>query len=124
MSDKIRRLVGIILISAIVLVSCEDIIVEDISSDTVLLRAPADNIVTNTKKHLLWWDELPGVSQYKLIVVSPDYESPSIMLLDTLVTDNTFEVELNAGKYQWCVSGQNTGYKTSYNCRTMEITNE
>ncbi|SKC59291.1 hypothetical protein [Ohtaekwangia koreensis] len=104
-------------------VSCEDILETNISDDLVVLQLPADGFASSTANVTFWWNELEGASSYELLIVSPDYENPTSLVVDSLLTKNQFTMVLPIGRYQWCVKGVNEAYKTEFNCRSIEILN-
>jgi hypothetical protein len=94
----------------------------DISADKIVLQSPSDKHTTNLTDQIFWWEKLDGVTQYHLIVASPDVSNATTIIADTVITKNTFEMTMPVGKAQWCVQGENTQYKTTYTCRSLEIT--
>jgi hypothetical protein len=104
-------------------ICCDDILEINISDDQVALQVPAEGTSASAGNITFWWNELKGARSYQLLIVSPDYQTPKTLLLDSTVITNQFSIELPVGKYQWCVKGTNEGYQTEYNCRTLEIIN-
>jgi hypothetical protein len=97
--------------------------IEDISKSTVVLRGPADNIQTTNKQNLFLWDEVEGASKYHVLIVTPDFQSPTKPVLDTTIVKTSLVRQLLVGKYEWCVQGINAEFKTELSCRKLEITN-
>jgi hypothetical protein len=118
-----HALFPLLVLLAVAVTSCDDILETDLSDDMVTLRLPADGITQSDSVAVsFWWEELEGASKYELQIVSPDNINPQSLVLDTLVTKTQFSVSLPAGQYQWCVRGVNSGYKTEFICRTIAIT--
>jgi len=101
--------------------SCEDVIVKDISHEVVALIAPPENIDTTSQSFTFWWNEVQGATNYQLLIVSPNMQKPITIGLDTLITKEKFQFTLAKGDYEWCVRATNNGYKTSYSCRKISI---
>jgi len=94
---------------------------EDISSSSVLLRGPSDDYHTKAIDATFWWDTVAGASQYEFMVVSPDYQNPETLEIDTVIDASKFVAKLSAGSYQWCVRAINSDYETTYSCRTIVV---
>lgn len=97
------------------------VIEEDISSSSVLLRGPSDNYHTKAIDATFWWDTVAGAKQYEFLVVSPDYQNPETLEMDTVIAINKLVTKLPAGSYQWCVRAINSDYETAYSCRTIVV---
>lgn len=103
--------------------SCDDVLEKDISKKEVFLKTPAPDYSTDQPDQLFWWDHLEGATAYEVLIVTPDMDNPTALLLDSVVTENKLRFTLSAGEFQWCVRGTNNGYKTAYTCRTLFIVN-
>jgi len=106
---KARTKILLILL-ALCLCNCEDILEEDISDKTVSINFPGDGqeIISNVVN--FQWNEIDGADDYRIQV----YENSQNIVLDSLVGSNTFSYPLAAGSYQWRVRGENFAYKTAY----------
>ena len=114
--------VFIALICALVIFnSCEDIVVKDISNESLDLIGPPTELVASSQTFTFWWNELDGASNYQLLIVSPDKVEQVSVSLDTLLTTNKYSFLLPKGKYEWCVRAINSGYKTQYFCRKITV---
>jgi hypothetical protein len=111
-----RIYAGVLLFAMICALSCEDILLEDISDDKVSLNAPADSVVTDVVNHTFSWEEMVGATSFQLTI-----SDGGVALVDTTVTDNLFSIRLEKGEYQWCVRGLNSEYESPYVCRYLEI---
>ncbi|WP_394775878.1 hypothetical protein [Flavobacterium sp.] len=105
-------------------VSCEEILlVPDISKDEVVLVAPGNNIMLSSSGVTLSWNSVENSEKYELQIAIPNFDAPQQMVLDTLVSKNSFTQQLNIGKYEWRVKAVNSGYETIYTKRSFEILN-
>jgi hypothetical protein len=105
----------------IFLSSCADFIEVDISKEEVKLSSPGDNIVTSKLNQTFIWEEVVGARNYKFQIATPNFETPSEFIVDTIVNINRHSVTLKPGKYQWRVQAINSAYATSYAKRNLSI---
>jgi hypothetical protein len=118
---RIRLTKTFIFLAVSVTLSCEDILVDDISANEVILVAPADSVSTYETNQQLLWDPVIGVTEYQLTLFSPDLATAGSVLLDTVLTANSFKLSLNPGAYEWCVKGSNGFYSTAAACRKLIV---
>lgn len=105
-------------------ISCEEILmVDDISKKEVTLTAPANNAALSTSGVTFSWETVEGTDKYQLQIATPNFENPQQIVLDTLVTKNSFTQQLNIGKYEWRIKAVNSAYETAYFKRSFEILN-
>jgi hypothetical protein len=115
--NKIAKIAVLLLL----MVSCDDVLLRDISEDTITLHSPTEGFETSVKDVIFWWDKLDGATTYQLIVASPDVDNPQLLALDTVITKNQFTAKLAAGSFQWCVRGVSSEYRTEYACRSFSV---
>jgi hypothetical protein len=94
--------------------SCDAIIEPSISKSTVQLEAPVDQYQSTSYTINFWWDQVGHALSYHLQVVTPTFAAPGSLVLDTIVTKNTFSFTLNPGNYQWRVMAENGSSQTAY----------
>jgi len=105
-------------------ISCEEIImVDDISKSEVSLTAPANNAVLSFSGITFSWTNVENADKYQLQIATPNFENPQQIVLDTLVTKNSFTQQLNIGKYEWRIKAINSAYETAYSKKSFEILN-
>ena len=95
---------------ALVGVSCDKIIAEDITGEIPVLILPAANDTVDVNPVHFKWDEMEGASKYHLMIVSPSFSSISSYVLDTVVTGTNFYFTLDSNEYELKFAGQNAGY--------------
>lgn len=104
--------------------SCEEILlVPDITKDEVTLVSPGNNTVLSSSGVTLSWNSIENADKYELQIATPTFDAPQQLVLDTLVSKNSFTQQLNIGKYEWRVKAVNSGYETPYTKRSFEILN-
>jgi len=108
------------------LISCEDILEEDISDNQILILSPnsKDTIHGNSVQFL--WETIEGATDYKIQI----YSDNSIVE-DTIVNNTPFTRVLSNGNFEWRIKGQNNAYQTQFNfpvsftvVETSDLTNQ
>jgi hypothetical protein len=124
-----KRLPKLFLAAFVLLVgiSCEDILEEDISNDTVQIIFPQNNVTVSSNVVSFQWSELDGADKYRIQV----FNSTSGIVVDSLVTQTNFSSPIQAGSYQWRVRGENSAYQSNYTfninfsvIQTSDLTNQ
>ncbi|MFK5855101.1 MAG: hypothetical protein QM503_03145 [Bacteroidota bacterium] len=110
-----------VLIVTIAITSCSDIFEEDISTETVVLLSPHNNIETTLSTQTFWWDYVADADFYQLQVVMPDFNETERLMLDTLLSKNQFIFNLSPNSYEWRVRALNSGYSTDYTSYNLTI---
>ena len=117
MKNKTLHLVVILL----AIYGCEDLFVDDITQQNILLLALADSLRTHELTHNFWWTALEGASEYKIEVVLGTFENSERLVVDSILSRNSFEYSLLPGNYQWRVQGLNSNYNSSYSTFNLFI---
>ncbi|TGD56844.1 hypothetical protein [Flavobacterium humi] len=100
---------------AMVSFSCDDILEDDISNDTVQTIAPlnGEEIESNVAK--FQWGSLKGADKYRVQV----FAANQTVVLDSLVENKTsLTYPLSEGVYQWRVRGENFAYQSAYSVQS------
>ncbi|WP_269234875.1 hypothetical protein [Flavobacterium flavigenum] len=109
----------IILIAlAILTYSCDDILEEDISEETVEIITPAEDAIIESNVVNFKWGSLKGADKYRIQI----YED-GIMLLDSLTSKTSITLPLETGSYSWSVRGENYAYESIYSSPSNFSTN-
>lgn len=103
------------------LAGCSDFFEKDISRRQVELLSPADSVKTRFGEQTFLWDELPGATSYRLMIMTPSCHQPEACLLDTLVNTCRFTFTLQPGQYGWRVRAENSAWMTSFCERNLII---
>jgi len=112
----------IIVIFTLLSFSCKDFFVLNISDKEVNILAPLDGATISTGGEVqFWWDPLKDATQYRVQVVTPSFDSTTRLLADTLTSDTKFSISLPAGKYEWRISGVNSGYMSKFVTRSFQM---
>ena len=110
----ILKIISLFLIISTLLFACDDFVEPNIDNETVNLLAPANNLTTIQLTHTFWWDFLEGAEVYNMQIVEGTFSAVTSLALDTIITDNKFDVTLYPGSFQWRVRGENNGGETDY----------
>lgn len=94
--------------------ACDAIIEPSISKKNVTPEAPVNQYQSTSYTINFWWDQLDHALSYHLQAATPTFDAPNSLVLDTIVTKNTFSFNFNPGSYQWRVLAQNGSSQTSY----------
>lgn len=106
------------------LLSCEEIVlVDDISDKEMTLTTPANNSGLFSTGVSFSWNKIENADQYHLQVAKPNFTNPVEIVLDTLISKNSYNQQLNIGQYEWRVKAVNSGYETAYKTWSFEILN-
>lgn len=100
---------------------CRDFISKKITDSTVTVLAPADSTVTTSNAITFWWIELEGADNYNIQIVRPDFAAPQVLIADTNVSGNKFQMSLSPGAYQWRIRGQNGGGNSKFSIFNLTI---
>ncbi len=111
-----------LLILIFTLFACEEIIYEkDISNDSVVIIAPANNAnLTNTSVNFSW-QAIEGANKYQLQIAEPHFTNATQIVLDTTISNLIFTKELPNIHYQFRVKAQNSAYETAYSTNSFSI---
>ncbi|KAF2518528.1 hypothetical protein E0W68_09405 [Flavobacterium salilacus subsp. salilacus] len=111
-----------ILLPILLLLSCEEILLEDdISDETVLLIAPADNAQFFSTSITFTWGAIENGTEYRIQIAKPDFNNPLQIIADSVVDTTSFTTQLGIGNYQWRVQGVNSGYETAFSTRSLTV---
>ena len=108
-------------ISLVFLLSCEAIFVDDISSETIELLAPSNNVEVPSGDVQFNWMVLENAEQYRIQIATPDFQNATQILMDSVLSSTSIIKNLNAGDYSWRVQGENSGYTTSFSTNTFKV---
>ena len=107
----------IVLYLFVCLLSCEEIINEqNISTETINLLAPTENVILKTGTTITFsWEVLNGATEYQLQIAEPNFSGANQIVRDTLLHKNSFAIDsLSVSNYEWRVRGLNSAYETGY----------
>lgn len=114
-----KKIVAIL--TVLILSSCEVAFVEDISSETIVLIAPANDSEILAGNLSFHWGGVSEAESYQLQIATPTFEMATQVVLDTVVSSVSFEKELTVGEYQWRVKGMNSQYETGFSTNSFTV---
>ena len=93
---------------------CTSIFTVDISEDNITPILPTSNALLTTNDVEFKWKEVDFADTYNLQIVSPNFNSPNIYVIDSTITVSDIHISLNPGRYQWRVKAINNISETQY----------
>lgn len=105
-----KVLLGLVLLST----GCKEFIEPSIEKKNTVLLAPSNGTESNVYTQTFWWEELDNALQYRLQVVTPDFDNTARLILDTIITTSKFSYTLEPGNYEWRVRAENGSSQTRY----------
>lgn len=93
----------------------------DISDESVTVLAPSDGAVLSNNEVSFNWEVITYAESYTIQVADPDFTDAEQILLDSVITVNSFTKTLATGTYQWRVKAQNSTYQTEYSTQSFTI---
>lgn len=103
-----------LLITSVILISCDDIFEKDISAEVMVIISPNEGHNFNQGDVLFWWDYMNGADYYQVQIVEPGFDLIEKLVSDTIVEANKFIVNLEAGDYEWRIRACNSAYCTAF----------
>ncbi|MEO1486502.1 MAG: hypothetical protein AAFU57_12190 [Bacteroidota bacterium] len=125
-----KKRILLLVLCHLALCSCEDILeVQDISNESVVLLAPAENtVVTDSVVNFVWNEILDvDIDAYRVQIATPSFESAAQIVLDsTLTLDSTFvgtrvSQKLSNRAYQWRVKAMNSAFETNFTVNDFTV---
>ena len=110
-----------LLLALLLMVQCDDILESDISDNLIVLFAPSDGVVLDSGDVTFSWDLRDDVDEYQLQVVTPSFERPAQVVLDTTLTGGNFSFALDSGRYEWGVRGLNSAFSTIFSISAFTV---
>lgn len=106
-----KTITKIILIAlAILAYSCDEILEENITDDTIQLISPTKDIKIESNVVPFKWNSIKGGIKYRIQIYGPD----QLLLLDSLTKKTSITLPLKAGNYMWRVRAENYAYESIY----------
>ncbi len=92
----------------------------NLPDETIILRSPGNNTITNNINQTFRWDILYGATEYHFRLENTTGE----FVKDETVTNTEISFELPDGIYNWRVRGQNDVSYTPYKSSSLQIDTE
>lgn len=108
------KILSVVIVVSILFSSCKEIFEEDLSESVQTLLAPSDNTIQTNTNATFMWSEVEGATEYQLQVVSPNFTSPQVFHVDSMVTDEELTIELSPDEFEWRVRAVNYASFTDY----------
>lgn len=109
---KLKLIIFIVLTA--IFHSCDDVFADDISNESVNILAPLDGSTVSTNPIAFDWENLKGAENYELQIATPTFDAATQIVLDTVLTNNTFSYSTPPDDYEWRIRALNVEYQTEY----------
>ncbi|WP_177731323.1 MULTISPECIES: hypothetical protein [Flavobacterium] len=100
----------IIVLLAVFMSSCEDILEKDISNSSVQATYPLNGAVIQSNVVNFQWNKMDGAKTYRVQV----FDMNQSLIAEKESEDTHLEQELPSGHYQWRVRAENFAYQSQY----------
>ena len=124
MKHKYRAHWHLLLLKIIVLAiltACTEFLVPNLTEETLEIYSPADSLTSKEGNITFWWAENDLAEGYSLQIVSPDFSNPSLLLIDTLLYQNSLMLTLEDGAYKWRIRMENEAYASDWQTRHFGV---
>lgn len=103
--------------------ACKDILEEDLGKYKIIIIAPTDELQTEIQTHTFLWEKNQYVTGYEFQIVSKSFQNAERIVSneDLPESDNSIEVTLAPGIYEWRVRGYNNSSETPYSTHSLVI---
>ena len=107
MSGIRKLLLGLTAVT--LLISCDDVLEEDITNDLLTVISPLDGDTVTGNSVQFLWNSVDGADDYAIQIYNG-----GVVLVDSVVANPPFSINLLSDTYQWRVKGQNFAYETAF----------
>ncbi|MBN2777700.1 MAG: hypothetical protein JXR36_08660, partial [Bacteroidales bacterium] len=118
---KTKYFLHLLVIVSLIVNSCSDFIEEDLGDKTVQLQSPINELETKNTAIRFLWEDIEGALKYNLQVINAVLSQSNLLLLDTIIEDNSCNYILPPGKYQWRVNALNKVSQTPFSQHSLTI---
>lgn len=87
---------------------------EDISGETVTIIAPLEGATLTFGDINFTWEEVEFAEDYQLQIATPNFTSPTQVVVDEILSGTTSTQILEDGTYEWRVKARNSESQTPY----------
>ena len=112
---------SIIGIFFLLLISCDDILEEDIRLYAVSIIAPLHGSLLHANEISFLWESPNNAVQYRFQLVSPDFENAKLGICDSSIVQNKIRLNLLPGTYEWRVRPENIAYRGTWTYACFRI---
>jgi len=93
-----------------------------LTNQTIVLREPADGLMTNDVRLTFEWEAMANATEYSLLVVEEDFNGD--LFTSEIITTGTSQglpLDLAEGKYEWGIRGENALTNSFYAVRFLWV---
>lgn len=104
------------------LIGCHDFFERNIEDSVVVVNTPAEGSSSPLYLQRFRWETVNGAREYHIMLATPSFDNLKQVIIDTIVTSNSFDITLTPQKYQMSIVAQNAGYQSKKTTVSFEIT--
>ncbi len=93
----------------------------NLSTAEVILMSPQDSALFDAGQVVFRWEEVDGASTYEIMILSPDFENPTELIVNDTQAELIYQVELDSGNYQWGVRAINSISRSPFSIRSLSV---
>lgn len=106
---------------SLVLMGCSAIFEPDLGKQEVVLLSPPNNYETGVQTQELIWEEMDDATNYRLQIVSENFNYIEDYVLDTTISTNRFTIALEPKIYEWRVIALNNATESDPTTHKLTI---
>lgn len=97
---------------------------DDISSQTVMLIAPTDGSEITTNDINFTWQAVNNAEEYILQIATPNFTSPTQVIVDEVLSQTSSMQNIPDGQYQWRVKARNSTSETPFTTYSFTVSTQ
>lgn len=118
---KSKKIAALITLSLLCF-SCEEILMErDITDSFVEILAPKEGSILTSNVVNFDWFPVDGATKYEVQVAHPDFNSTTQILHSEITEEESINLELPEGTYEWRIKAMNSAYDSKYQSANFQI---
>lgn len=118
---KKHTIIRLTVTSLLFFAGCNTFFEDDISDETVKLLSPLSGISTDIATQNFWWEKIENAEYYHFQIVSPSFDSTEILLKDTVVTADQFNLTLFPSRFEWRIRAENSAFQTGWSTGKLTV---
>ncbi len=92
---------------------CRDVFEGDLSGLNLQVSFPPDSLTTTNNEVIFVFEEMEEAIDYKLTIVNPGFANMQEYVMDSVITQSNFKVNLNVGEYEWELVARNNSSESN-----------
>ena len=106
---------------SLAILSCKDVIEEDINEEKIIINSPKNGFVTTNSTITFWWEDLEGADEFQLQIVRGAFGNLQQFILDSTIETNIIDFNFNPGSYEWRIRARNSISYTEFQLLSFTV---